>query len=233
MKHPLQSFLTESLRVDRFETSIVVDNATTKANAKSILCSALETISKTKDDAAPHSPVRSRSRRQFKLPNSPHALENQQSSATRSPKPSLSPLRSPKHQASSTCSSPQMPPATPLNKSPSRWGGKSSSDSRTSGENERSPAPRLPRRVLSSSTMLSPPKRKPSLSLLESIAALPFDDSSSNDNEDCDVISLSSPSSVCVRDFCKSRRQKSEKEEDYLSVLMEASWDELAIFEDN
>lgn len=232
MNLPLQSFLTESLRVDRFETSIVVDNATTKANAKSILCSALETISKTKDDAAPHSPVRSRSKRQFRLPNSPHAPVYQQSCATRSHKPSLSPLRLPKHQASSSCSSPQIPRASPLDKSPSRWGGKSSRDSSTIGENERSPAPRLPRRVLSSQ-MMSPPKRKPSVSLLESIAALPFDDSSSNDNEDGDVISLSSPSSVCVRDFCKSRRQKSEEAEDCLSILMEASWDELTIFEDD
>ena len=220
MSLALHSFLVNSLRVDSVDATIVVDRATTEANVKSILCSALETISKTKArcDAAPHSPKRAPSSRKFRLPGSPHISKFQQSS---------------KHSSSPPTTKPPVPPCKP----PSRW-----MICETEQDKNRSPPPRLPRRVLSTQTMVmsqpvscnskaaAPPQRQPSI--IESIAALPFDecgDPAAGDEEAKSSSSLS-PSPVCVRDFCISRREQLI-ENDYLFMLG-SSLDDLTIFED-
>ena len=213
MSHALHDFLVHQLGIDSARTTIVMDNASTLANAnRNILCSALEKIqqSKSVNDFAPHSPRRTLSK--LRLPGSPHASAFEQ---TRSPIRNNTTLT-----------------VLAQTKSPSRW------ETSVALEGMRSRSPRQPKRILSSHDMLrlscTPPASSScrKLSFVARIGALPLLESDDvEDHEETDTCientPTSSPSPICVRDF--GSRQASD--DDLLSKLT-SSIDDFAIFED-
>ena len=222
MSIALHEFLVRQLRIEAANIDIVVDNASSQANAnRNILCNALEKIQQARVayDSAPHSPKRTLS--MIRLPKSPHASAFE---------PPRSPIRN------STEQTPLVP-----TKSPSRW------ETSVAVAGKKSPPPRQPKRMLSSKELLisssdpTPLSTRSTLgsngrrfhAIVETIAALPLIDCEADNQEEpsstynSDDKLTSSPSPVCVRDFCP--RQQSDES---LLLQLNSSFDDFAVFED-
>jgi len=238
----LHAFLVNNLGIEAATVMIVVDNATTTANAnRTILCGALETMERSKGghDSAPLSPRRTRSK--LRLPDSPHVSSAFEQQEPKSPMRHSS-INKKKGQVS--CLSPS-PAAV---KSPSRW-----ESNVAIAEEKRSPPPRQPKRILSSNDLLNQSCTKISLAtttrtlagtrktnpMVASISALPLFEME-EEEEDADEANIiatagrpnkatASPSPIGVRDFCCS--STSDEQHDLLAML-NASFDDLEIFED-
>lgn len=237
MSSALHDFLVNTIGIEAANTVIVVDNATTTANAnRTVLCSALERIERSKGghDSAPLTPKRTRSK--LRLPCSPHV------SAFQHPE---SPSRNDSSKSKKGLACCLSPSPAAHSKSPSRW------ESNVAIE-DRSPTPRQPRRMLSSNDLLKQSftkagpatrtsgSRTRKKSIVASISPLPLIEIEEEADEPEDLVSSKSrpskttaapsPSPIGVRDFCCSRRQASD---DDLLATLNASLDEWEIFEDD